>query len=81
MKLIIFGATGNVGQTIAKAAVQDKQDVTLFVRNKKKLEGLLQTEILSQCRVCDTIDTLVNPHVLTWEDVMQDKTLMPDNMC
>ena len=53
MKIVIFGATGSVGQTIAKAAIGDKHDVTLLVRNKKKLEELLSAEILSQCRVCD----------------------------
>ncbi|KAK9918555.1 hypothetical protein WJX75_004945 [Coccomyxa subellipsoidea] len=53
MKIVIFGATGSVGQTIAKAAIGDKHDVTLFVRNKKKLEELLSAEILSQCRVIE----------------------------
>lgn len=52
MKVIIFGATGAVGHSVTKAAVREKYDVTLFVRNKAKLEALLGSEILSHCRVC-----------------------------
>jgi len=51
MKVIIFGATGLVGRNLAKAAVRDKHDVTLFVRNKAKLEGLLPADVLNQCKV------------------------------
>ena len=52
MKVIILGATGAVGQSLAKATVREKHEVTLFVRNKAKLEALLGSELLSQCRVC-----------------------------
>ncbi|BDA46907.1 hypothetical protein COCOBI_09-3600 [Coccomyxa sp. Obi] len=53
MKVIIFGATGAVGHSLAKAAVRENHDVTLFVRSKAKLEGLLGPEILNHCRVIE----------------------------
>lgn len=52
MKVIILGATGAVGQSLAKAAVRENHEVTLFVRNKAKLETLFGLEVLSHCRVC-----------------------------
>ncbi|CAL8471527.1 g11069 [Coccomyxa elongata] len=53
MKVIIFGATGAVGHSVTKAAVRENHDVTLFVRNKAKLEALLGSDILSHCRVIE----------------------------
>ena len=38
MKLIVFGATGGVGQQFVKMAVEQGHDVTAFVRTPEKLE-------------------------------------------
>lgn len=38
MKIIVFGATGGVGQSVVKQAVEDGFEVTAFVRNPAKLE-------------------------------------------
>ena len=51
MKVIIIGATGTVGQQVARAAVQQQHDVTLYVRNKTKLETVLPADVLQKCRV------------------------------
>lgn len=53
MRVIILGATGAVGQNLAKAAVRENHEVTLFVRNKAKLEEVLAPDILSQCKVIE----------------------------
>ena len=37
MKIIIFGATGGVGQQLIKQALENKHEVTAFVRNPDKL--------------------------------------------
>ncbi|EIM06052.1 hypothetical protein A1A1_13117 [Planococcus antarcticus DSM 14505] len=39
MKIIVFGATGGVGQFVVKQAVESGFEVTTFVRTPTKLEG------------------------------------------
>lgn len=38
MKVIIFGATGGVGQSVVKQAIEAGFEVTAFVRTPAKLE-------------------------------------------
>lgn len=38
MKIIIFGASGGVGQSVVKQAVENGFDVTAFARTPSKLE-------------------------------------------
>ena len=38
MKLIVFGATGGVGQHFVRMAVEEGHEVTAFVRTPEKLE-------------------------------------------
>src|SRR5690606_41949894 len=38
MKIIVFGATGGVGQSVVKQAVESGLEVTAFVRTPAKLE-------------------------------------------
>jgi Putative NADH-flavin reductase len=38
MRIIVFGATGGVGQSVVKQAVENGLDVTAFVRSPSKLE-------------------------------------------
>ena len=40
MKVIIFGATGNIGAALVRKALDNGLDVTLFVRNPSKLQRL-----------------------------------------
>ena len=52
MKLILFGATGRVGLAVAKRALADREvDLTLFVRNKAKLQTLLGSHELARAQV------------------------------
>ena len=39
MKIIIFGATGTVGQELVKQAVEKGYEVTAFVRNPEKIQN------------------------------------------
>ena len=49
--MIIFGATGAVGQHVARAAVHKEHEVTLYVRSRARLEGLLPADVLQKCKV------------------------------
>jgi nucleoside-diphosphate-sugar epimerase len=55
MHVIIFGATGAVGQHVARTAVEQHHDVTLFVRSKIKLWGVLP-DVLQKCKCKVTCD-------------------------
>lgn len=58
-KLLLFGATGNLGKEIAKAGVKQGYDVTAVVRNRTKAEKL--TDITKRVIVAD----ITNPSALT----------------
>jgi uncharacterized protein YbjT (DUF2867 family) len=53
-KLLLFGATGNLGKEIAKVAKQRGYDLTVVVRNKDKAEQL--TSITNKFIVADITD-------------------------
>ena len=53
-KLLLFGATGNLGKEIAKIAKQQGYDLTVVVRNKDKAEQL--TSITNKFIVADITD-------------------------
>jgi putative NADH-flavin reductase len=59
-KLLLFGATGNLGKEIAKIAKEQGYDLTVVVRNKDKAE--LLTNITNKFVVADITDlsTLTN---------------------
>jgi uncharacterized protein YbjT (DUF2867 family) len=59
-KLLLFGATGNVGKEIAKIAIQQGYELTVVVRNKNKVEQL--SSITNKFIVADITDpsTLVD---------------------
>jgi uncharacterized protein YbjT (DUF2867 family) len=50
-KLILFGATGNLGKEIAKVAMQQGYNLTVVVRNKNKAEQL--SSITGKCILAD----------------------------
>jgi uncharacterized protein YbjT (DUF2867 family) len=58
-KILLFGATGNLGKEIAKEAKQQCYDLTAVVRNKNKAEKL--KSIIDNYVVADITD----PHSLT----------------
>ena len=57
-KLILFGATGNLGKEIAKIAIQQGYELTIVVRNKDKAQKL--ANITDKFIVAD----ITNPNAL-----------------
>lgn len=61
MKIIVFGATGGVGQSVVKQAVEHGHEVTAFVRTPTKLEitheklNVIQGNALKQLEVAAAI--------------------------
>jgi putative NADH-flavin reductase len=51
MRLFLLGATGNSGRRILKSALERGQEVTAFVRDEKKLLGLLGGRLPQGLRV------------------------------
>ncbi|MDJ0659498.1 MAG: SDR family oxidoreductase [Crocosphaera sp.] len=57
MKLVVFGATGKVGQQVVKQALEQGHDVTAFARNPLKLKikhpklQLFQGDVMDSARV------------------------------
>ncbi len=57
MKLVVFGATGNVGQQVVKQALEQGHQVTAFARNPLKLDikhpklTLFQGDVMDSARV------------------------------
>ena len=46
MKIIIFGATGTVGQELVKQAIAQGHQVTAFVRNPEKMQHAVNTNLI-----------------------------------
>ena len=46
MKIIIFGASGTVGQELAKQALEKGYEVTAFVRNPEKMKNAHNTNLI-----------------------------------
>lgn len=61
MKIVVFGATGGVGQSVVKQAVENGFEVTAFVRTRAKLEvthrnlDIIQGNAFNQAEVAAAI--------------------------
>jgi nucleoside-diphosphate-sugar epimerase len=60
MKIIVFGATGGVGQHVVKQAIEAGHEVTAFVRTPEKLEvqenvTIIQGDAFNKQQVADAI--------------------------
>jgi putative NADH-flavin reductase len=61
MKVIVFGATGGVGQSVVRQALEDGLEVTAFVRTPAKLEvshenlNTVQGDVFNQAEVAAAI--------------------------
>lgn len=51
LKIIIFGATGNLGRVLVPVALERGFQVSVFIRNRAKLESLFSREITGRLRV------------------------------
>ena len=51
MKVLLLGATGNLGSRLVPALLAHKHEVVVFVRSEGKLKGLLPSTILSEITV------------------------------
>jgi uncharacterized protein YbjT (DUF2867 family) len=69
-KLLLFGATGNLGKEIAKEAKHQGYDLTVVVRNQKKAELLAHittkyivadvTDPISLTNICNNFDVVIS---------------------
>jgi nucleoside-diphosphate-sugar epimerase len=53
MKVLLIGATGNVGLRLVAALLTHNHKVTVYVRSSHKLESLLPTSIFSRLTVVE----------------------------
>ena len=64
MKLLLLGCTGEIGRLVfrrAQVGLKPSQ-ITILVRNKKKLEELFEETLLKDCRV--SIDIIFNANAI-----------------
>lgn len=71
MKIIVFGATGNMGKRVLAAGVTKGHDVTAFVRNPEKLHEQQGERIAGQVKVIaqDMLDPQCVYNALSHQDV------------
>lgn len=67
-KLLLFGATGNLGREIAKVATLQNYDLTVVVRNKNKADQL--ASITDQFIVADITDTSALTNICNGFDIV-----------
>lgn len=67
-KVILFGATGNLGKEIAKELVKQGYDLTIVVRNEAKGESL--TEITSKYIIADVCNKSNLENILNKQEIV-----------
>jgi uncharacterized protein len=85
MKVIVFGATGRVGESFVKKATEAKHDVTVFVRNAAKLKAesvkIYEGSATDEQAVCramrDGFDAVI---VCLGERALKPSTIMTDSI-
>ncbi|KAL8828834.1 MAG: hypothetical protein Q9170_006430 [Blastenia crenularia] len=51
MKVLLLGATGNLGSRLIPALLAHQHQVVLFVRNESKLRELIHSDVISNCTI------------------------------
>jgi uncharacterized protein YbjT (DUF2867 family) len=67
-KVILFGATGNLGREVAKELVRQKYDVTVVVRNEPKARAVL--DFSGTYIVADVSNPKTLQHILDNQDIV-----------
>ena len=67
-KVILFGATGNLGQEVAKELVRQNYDLTIVVRNESKAKSV--AHITTKCIIADVCDKSTLQNICDGQEVV-----------
>lgn len=74
MKIVVFGATGNIGRRVLAAGVERGHEMTAFVRNPEKLLEQLGAQVVSQITVMK--EDMLNPQSVHRALAYQDAAIL-----